>query len=1227
MKIKPIALAVYATMGLALSGCIDFGGLSTNNNDTTENTVPTPTTVTLQGTGADGLLQGAKVCLDENRNWQCDAAEPQTTTDNQGKYQLILEKTATEVQNLNVIIEAGATTPGNETGAYLALVRQVDDPAQPQDVTPITTMLAQGVTEEQLKTIMNASNADIDLNSADVVVNNPVVKEYAVSLAKVLASKLQQATGTQAIGDVIKAATQEIATKLKDQTTALSADELSQTLQQVQVEVTSDKLADVLVAIVARDEKDNALSDAQVEVRLVDDQGNVITADNGQTVITAKTDELGRALIRMPTYQTTNLPKDDTGSVYATAQVKILKKGFAPIERIVRNVRLGDSLNVRAALAAMPVKTQKVAATLQFNGAFVASEQPLVFALVSQGGSKQVITGQDAVAQAESNADVVISIPPVWIDTEKTKAVTAAIRGFDSANQQAVQAFPGEFKGIGKPVENEQAGVKLVATEDVAQAQQTEEVVQLVSAAFARIDLTDQNGEPLTFNTQATAQAEEPITVYLKIPASAYDLIQEKGDASSSAPDWQLPVYVFDGYQWKYAGLGTVVTYDATTGGYSAADLTNGLDSGTTYFAEIKVTDATQWLEWINLDWPIELNAPKALTGSVVYEGDTPEPYTGDGWLVTRENGQDVSWDWIWIEEGAIQGVERPDSVLSNAQLVIYNDRFNYVGQRADIQQDGDGYKVSMTLQNPYRCQVQGTVEKENTNGNTPLSGVYVAAGTNDYTYYQYAYTDPTGTVSLAVPCNQDIAVYVNDKQLSLNVNGEQGGDEVEDKNGIARFNVTQVNTKPYLWASTDTPKLTIFAAEQQSFTIYADAYDVDDDSVSIQIACPTGTTPLASAAEAVAYRALTCNIDSNIFAEGEAQKVLTATVTATDASNNISEEKVDIVVERALDNNPPIVLGLDRDGVFIPCDFDPEGFYRCVDTVRADVGSVSYDVIAYDPDGDLLTFQGNSNISVPQTGETVQKISVQDQPGEGVDPTTSQVQLLLTAAGNLPPDILAVVDIVNARINEPVTLHILVDDDAPLPENENPVIKINGTEQNIALTPDPESGGYWTAAMPTDTAGTYQVEVVYTDADGVTSTYTLTYTVESNAPPSVWIDDALFANDNGTLALYILLSVLDDAELDGTTAEVKVISAQGDTVATETLSVVNVFNEVSVQMPTSLEAGTYTVEVTVTDKDGSSATETREVTYSPDTVIDNTGSVNDGGTGTGEVPLNLTIQ
>ena len=87
------------SISLILSGC----GSSSNDQSSTTVAPVYPTTTSLTGVVADGLIKGATVCLDKNNNLMCDNSEPQSITNDKGEYTL---KEISNNDSLNYLVIA-----------------------------------------------------------------------------------------------------------------------------------------------------------------------------------------------------------------------------------------------------------------------------------------------------------------------------------------------------------------------------------------------------------------------------------------------------------------------------------------------------------------------------------------------------------------------------------------------------------------------------------------------------------------------------------------------------------------------------------------------------------------------------------------------------------------------------------------------------------------------------------------------------------------------------------------------------------------------------------------------------------------------------------------------------------------------------------------------------------------------------------------------------------------
>ena len=120
----------------------------------------TPAPVAYSGVVADGPLQGATVCHDQNDNGACDADEPSATTDADGKYRF--DVAAGMAGKHAVLALVPATAVDKDSGAAIGAALVLTAPpsgssgAQAVFVSPLTTVVA-GLVRDNGKTLAEAT--------------------------------------------------------------------------------------------------------------------------------------------------------------------------------------------------------------------------------------------------------------------------------------------------------------------------------------------------------------------------------------------------------------------------------------------------------------------------------------------------------------------------------------------------------------------------------------------------------------------------------------------------------------------------------------------------------------------------------------------------------------------------------------------------------------------------------------------------------------------------------------------------------------------------------------------------------------------------------------------------------------------------------------------------------------------------------------------------------------
>ncbi|MBF0264736.1 MAG: hypothetical protein HQL46_05645 [Gammaproteobacteria bacterium] len=121
-------LLLTLLVAAVFSGCMSGGSSSSS-------------TYTITGTASDGYLQQAIVCLDFNANSLCDEGEPNSLTDEEGNYSLVLTKEQ-QKSLANIIAYDGIDS---DTGMPFDGILQAPNDGSSIHITPITTIVTKMV--------------------------------------------------------------------------------------------------------------------------------------------------------------------------------------------------------------------------------------------------------------------------------------------------------------------------------------------------------------------------------------------------------------------------------------------------------------------------------------------------------------------------------------------------------------------------------------------------------------------------------------------------------------------------------------------------------------------------------------------------------------------------------------------------------------------------------------------------------------------------------------------------------------------------------------------------------------------------------------------------------------------------------------------------------------------------------------------------------------------------
>jgi len=248
-----LSLAVATALSLGISGC---GSSSSDTpvieneeniqNDDAQNEIPEVVnnldTGVVTGNAIDGYIRNALVCLDVNRNNECNDDEPFSKTTSTGTYSLDLsDYEAADLTNAQVLVTGGID---NDTGAAFAGILKAPFKEEGEvHVTPITTIVADilkenNVTNSELNTTtvkvaqslgIDAEDVDSDyVKTQDENTTNTDVMKVALQLQKTLEIMAQaletnnEKSAEEAMSDAIKGLAQQLKDGDSNITTAIT---------------------------------------------------------------------------------------------------------------------------------------------------------------------------------------------------------------------------------------------------------------------------------------------------------------------------------------------------------------------------------------------------------------------------------------------------------------------------------------------------------------------------------------------------------------------------------------------------------------------------------------------------------------------------------------------------------------------------------------------------------------------------------------------------------------------------------------------------------------------------------------------------------------------------------------------------------------------------------------------------------------------------------------------
>lgn len=671
-----------------------------------------------------------------------------------------------------------------------------------------------------------------------------------------------------------------------------------------------------------------------------------------------------------------------------------------------------------------------------------------------------------AAAATGSNPDVDVILPVAALGNN-ISAVVAGIQGFTPTDPDQVQNFPGEFVGNGDPSSTD-VGVSFGSGTG-------DDQYRLISSGFAQIRLEDQDGNTLALSEGPSAAAEDAPKIYMELDASVFSTILE--DRNPQVSGIQVPIFIYrDG--WEFAGNGTLVVPDGNDGytDYSGtvADL-QGNSPPASLYAGLDITEGNEWIKWVNLDWPIQTEGVATVDfcfdGSLNYAataGQDPLPYNGYLNIQTPDSGNLNAY----VANGVISVAQQSmvstgfDADISSWTFRAVN---RLIGRFVTLTPADESLQVvtdgtctdlgSFTLSNPLQCLVQGTVSKQGSATANQLVEVSTDSG-----YRTRVLTDDSGEYSAQVPC--DVALTV---RASGNPNAETRTADLVTSAAPVEVDIAFDNLPPIIAGVFGPQLVQIGDSGSETASFQFTAYDLDSDSVAVQSWTCAPAVAEASARPAFSFveGVQTCDVDE----AGEWNWTL---VVADDLGATASQSG-SFDAEALSANKAPRVELVLRNGEPLKCDRASDGL-ACEDELPVNAsGAAVYQVIAFDPNGDSLTYAWQSGATVvsttaaysntfaPTDGEQVIDLTVSD---DNDAPKTRDVSITITQVSDafpvfealfIEPMPVPVFDKGDGPSNaqELTVVAFIVDDDSNL--EVSATLKVGETTTALAVTWDDE--------------------------------------------------------------------------------------------------------------------------------------------------------------------------
>ncbi|EJL6400280.1 hypothetical protein NMR73_003273 [Vibrio navarrensis] len=855
--------------------------------------------------------------------------------------------------------------------------------------------------------------------------------------------------------------------------------------------------------------------------------------------------------------------------------VSVAKSGFVDNEKSIDVNDQSNRISVNVLLATAQINTVKRSdldsVVVSANGV-----PSLRFSLVKNSqGQQRVVVGEVSPA-ADEDVQLALNLPVANIDPN-VEAINSEVAYFDSSNANDIQSFPGEFEGQGT-TDNQGQGVNF-------DNQNSDESYRLISSTFSQIRLTDENQQPLPLTNVQPSAGESP-SIVMMVPKGSYPTIQRDFDLTTDGI--QIPIYVYrSGQGWQYVGNGVLVNDAAGNVVTSSTDIPiddQGVISLTgqealQLYVKVEISQANQWIQWINLDWPIKagVNTNICLQGKVSYQNG--EKFYGQISVRLPDGGT----EWHYIEDGAYQintlvsgtSVELTNGALWS--LPVYNQKTwqtEYVQMPATLTVGGCNDLPELVLVNPYACTLEGHTFESN--GSTPVANQYVRI--SHARGQDYAYTDANGSYSQSVLCDSPLAVSALGQNKTATVTSAQQK---------ATLDFTKANQPPLLGALLRTPSQMKI---DESADLRWSVSDPDGDAVTVNIECEGDdncTIERSGTRATITFSSI-----------GEKTLVISADDGQTRADGSANPVRRFPITVRDSDNIAPQIVGFDYGNTR----------YSAGETIKVQQGNQGIvTAIARDGNGDTLSYQWSGecsgtttqcDLAAVEVGEHTATLTVTDDHNT---PLSSSANIKFKVVADQAP----VIEVLSANPSSVgsngqnnvalITLAALVSDDFTARDQlQLSWSLVNSDEQDVTSLLGDAPGQTIRLAADTIPVGNYQATLSVTDTAATpnVSSKSVAFTVLANQPPSVALSSSatkitVLQGQMNSEAVIVTATVSDDDGDSGLTLDWTMAKDAQDMSSALALSADKRQATIAAN---SLSAGNYVITLKATDAVGLSS-------------------------------------